>query len=41
MFNNGFILVGKYKINVPCFNGVIKTCFFYNKKNLIEILSNE
>ena len=32
MFNNGFILVGKYKINVPCFNGVIKTCFFIIKK---------
>ena len=41
LLNNGFILVGNYKINVPCFGGIVNTKFFYNGKNLIEILSNE
>ena len=41
LLNNGLILVGSYKINVPCFGGTINTKFFYNGKNLIEILSNE
>lgn len=40
MKNNGFILIGKYKLNVPCFGGLINTAFFFNGKNLIEILSN-
>ena len=40
LLNNGLILIGNYKINVPCFGGIINTKFFYNGKNLIEILSN-
>ena len=41
LMNNGYILIGSYKINVPNFGGIINTKFFYNGKNLIEILSNE
>lgn len=41
MTNNGFILLGKYRINVPCFGGFVETSFFHNGNNLIEILSNE
>ena len=41
LINNGCILIGNYKINVPSFGGVVNTKFFYNGKNLIEILSNE
>jgi len=40
MSNNGFIVIGKYKLNVPCFGGLINTTFFFNGKNLVEILSN-
>ena len=41
LINNGFILIGNYRINVPCFGGIIKTSFFCNKNYLVEILSNE
>ena len=41
LLNNGLILIGNYNINVPPFGGPIKTKFFYDGKNLIEILSNE
>jgi len=40
LIKNNYILINSFKINVPCFGGLIKTYFFYDGKNIIELLSN-
>ena len=35
-----FLYINSFKINVPCFGGLIKTMFFFNNNFFIELLSN-
>ena len=35
----GFIFVNSYKMNLPCFGGVMETMFYYNNNVFIEFLT--
>ncbi len=37
----GYIFVNSFKINLPCFGGVMETVFYYNNNIFIEFLSKE
>ena len=36
-----FTFINKFKINIPCFGGKMKTAFFFNNNIFIEFLKNE
>jgi len=36
----GFLFINSFKINIPCFGGMLKTIFFYNNNFIIEFIKN-
>ena len=41
LIKNNFILINKFKINVPVFGGKMKTAFFYKDNKIIELINSE